>query len=490
MSDRFHTRLWRNAVMMSAQRKNPTPALKVVEGLRECPSCGLFQCVSYLKPGQVAACGRCNAQLARRRRTAPIAAPAAFCIASAALYLALLISTLMTLNVSGRENTVSLLTGPIELMHEGFGEVGLLVGLVTLIMPGIAIALMGAILVGATREHMPDWTPRFMRWYEALREWSMIEVYILGVFVAYSKLIDLALVSLEPGVYLIAGLMFTMAATDSTLDEEQIWQNRDIEEEMHDARGRRLSVEHVYVHSHGMPPVQHLLSCHACQLVMDFGHTLPREDVVGECPRCQHTLRRRKPFSLSNTAALLIAAIIFYVPANLFPVMTYSKVGHADASTIVNGAIELWQAGLIPLSLLVLFASITVPVLKIVSLATMVTVTRFGWKRHLPFLTKLFRVVDIIGRWSMIDVFMISILVAVVHFNFLANVTANFGCVCFATVVILTIFAVHTFDPRGMWDAAGCNGPIKGPIEDAVRTGDEKIAVHSRPEQNMEPERA
>ncbi|BAT18486.1 paraquat-inducible protein A [Asaia bogorensis] len=491
MSDRFHKRLWRNAVTM-ASAVPPTPTLKVVEGLRECPDCGLFQTVPRLRRGQVAYCTRCDAQLARRRRTPPIAAPTAFCLASAALYIALLITQLLTINVHGRVNTVTILTGPIELGREGFGEIGLIVGLTTLIMPGVVIALMGAILVGASRRTMPDWAPRLMSWYERLREWSMIEVYILGVFVAYTKLIDLAIVDLQAGVFLIAALMITMAATDSTLDVERIWDNRDIREEMADGQGRILPVEHLTATDDSMPPIQHMLSCHSCGLVMAFDHEVSREGDMGDCPRCHQILRRRKSNSLTNAAALLLAGIICYIPANMLPVMTYTKMGQPDTSTIIHGVIELWQSNLIPLALLVLFASITVPVLKIVSLALMVLGTWRKQKRGLRLLTKLYRLIDIIGRWSMIDVFMISILVAIVHFNFLANVLADPGVVFFTIVVIVTIFAVHSFDPRSMWDAAGENGPVPAPDEARQNSGQGGIseAGSSFPPHDMEPERA
>lgn len=112
---------------------------------------------------------------------------------------------------------------------------------------------------------------------------------------------------------------------------------------------------------------------------------------------------------------------------------------------------------MIPLSLLVLFASVTVPVLKIFGLLFMLFTTWRRSERWLVARTKLYRVIDIIGRWSMIDVFMVSILVAMVRFNSMASITANGGMVCFAAVVVLTIFAVHAFDPRVMWDVVGDN---------------------------------
>ena len=491
MTDRFHKRLWNNAVTYVSTTP-PAPRLKVVDGLRECHCCGLFQAIPKVPPGFVAYCQRCDAQLARRRRTSPVATPAAFFLTSAALYLALLITQLLTINVRGRVNTVSLMTGPLELAREGFGEVGYLVGLTTLVMPGIVIALMGAILYAISRPQMPEWTPRLMTWYQRLREWSMVEVYILGVFVAYTKLIDLALVDLQAGVFLIAALMLSMAATDSALDVEKVWHNRDISDSVEDHRGYRLKVEHVSVDEEGMPSTSHLLSCHACGLVMAFDEKIPIEEDMGDCPRCQQIIHKRKSRSLGNALALLVCGLICYIPANLFPIMTFTKLGKDNTATIVRGAIELWQADLIPLALLVLFASVFVPVLKILSLFAMIYTTWRRKNRGLRRLTKLYRLIDIIGRWSMIDVFMISILVAVVHFNFVANVRADPGIVFFTIVVVVTIFAVHCFDPRIMWDAAGENGLIGVPDQASPQSCMRKKRPFwsSLPFRDMERERA
>ncbi|NHO54724.1 paraquat-inducible membrane protein A [Acetobacter estunensis] len=455
-------RLYRGAIQLARRPRRQASHVTVVDGLVECPCCGEFQELDRVQPGTAARCVRCGQVLERRNKTAPLAAPLAFCITSAALYLATLASSLMTLDLYGRERTVNLLTGPMELLHEGWGEVGMLVGIVTVLAPGIVIAIMGLILTAGFFEELPDWAPNLMAWYDKLRPWSMMEVYILGIFVAYTKLVDLAHVEVGTACYLIAALMISMAATDQTLDQEWIWQRRRVEGTLQLPDGRRMKVDRVSVHDlDGLPPHEHMLSCHSCGLVGVFPQPVPQTDSVGVCPRCGHDLRRRKVNSISRTVALLLSAFIFYFPANLFPVMTVIKVGNGTGHTIIEGAIELWEDGMIPLSLLVLFASVTVPVAKIVGLTYMIWTTKRRSAKKLLFRSKLFRMIDIIGRWSMIDVFMISILVAVVRFSSLANIRANAGVVSFAAVVVLTIFAAHCFDPRLMWDAAGRNGKLR-----------------------------
>ncbi|GFE94258.1 paraquat-inducible protein A [Acetobacter persici] len=493
MSVSQFTALMRDAVMpVQDTSVDNTRHVQVLEGVMECPCCGLIQKLPELAPGTQARCPRCDQSLDRRNKTAPIATPLAFCITSAALYVAMLFSTLMMLDLYGRQRTVDILTGPIELLHEGWGEVGVLVAIATILAPGIVIAMMGMILTASLRPSLPAWVPHLMKWYEALRPWSMVEVYILGVFVAYTKLVDLAFVEVGAAVYLVAGLMVSMAATDATLDTEIIWRHRKIDSFMRPMRGPRLPLTFVAASAdEPLLPSANRVSCLSCGLVLEFDHPLHPTEPSGYCPRCGHVVRHRKANSMSRSVALLVSAIVFYLPANIYPVMTVIRMGAGTGHTILEGAIELWVDGMIPLSLLVIFASVTVPVLKVIGLSYMVEATRRKSHRHLRFRSKVYRVIDIIGRWSMIDVFMVSILVAMVRFNHMASITANGGMVCFAAVVVLTIFAVHTFDPRLMWDAAGKNGDAA-----LARTGGKRrrggfaALQTSAYQDNREPDRA
>ncbi len=361
----------------------------------------------------------------------------------------------MTFDVYGRSRTISLFTGPLELIREGWGPVGVLVMLATVIFPAIVIGLMLVILMSVTRGQPSAWTARRFRWHNKLRPWAMIEVYILGVFVAYSKLIDLARVEIGFSVYAIGGLMLTMGITDATLRVDLIWQR------IRGTAGDRLENAGPAkrdVGNPGLPPPGKMIACTACSLVCSSPYALELEAPVGPCPRCNQTLRRRKPDSLRRTVALTSAAAIFYIPANLFPIMTIIKLYQGGGHTIVEGVLELYAAGMLPLALLVFFASITVPVLKIVSLGVMMLGTWRGSAVLLVDRSKLYWIVEFIGRWSMIDVFMVSILVGLVQFGALGNIRANAGVEAFAAVVVLTIFAANAFDPRLMWDAAGLNG--------------------------------
>lgn len=170
------------------------------------------------------------------------------------------------------------------------------------------------------------------------------------------------------------------------------------------------------------------------------------------CTRCGAQVHARRPNSLTRTWALLITAAIIYVPANVLPIMTVSSLGQGEPSTIMFGVIELVQHGMIPIATVVFIASILVPTFKLVGIALLL----FSVQRRQPLSARqriwMYRFIEFIGRWSMLDIFVIAILVAVVNFGRIASVEANLGAVAFASVVILTMLAAVTFDPRLIWD--------------------------------------
>ncbi|KAA8706382.1 MULTISPECIES: paraquat-inducible protein A [Pseudomonas] len=184
-------------------------------------------------------------------------------------------------------------------------------------------------------------------------------------------------------------------------------------------------------------------------------HELNRQDPDTDeqtCTRCGALVHARRPNSLMRTWALLITAAILYIPANLLPIMTVNSLGQGAPSTIMAGVIELVQHGMFPIAAVVFIASILVPTFKLVGIALLL----FSVQRHQPLSARqriiMYRFIEFIGRWSMLDIFVIAILVAVVNFGRLASIEANLGAVAFASVVILTMLAAVTFDPRLIWD--------------------------------------
>ena len=184
-------------------------------------------------------------------------------------------------------------------------------------------------------------------------------------------------------------------------------------------------------------------------------HELNRQDPDTDeqtCTRCGALVHARRPNSLTRTWALLITAAILYIPANLLPIMTINSMGQGAPSTIMAGVIDLVHYGMFPIATVVFVASILVPTFKLVGLALLL----LSVQRHQPLSARqriiMYRFIEFIGRWSMLDILVIAILVAVVNFGRLASIEANLGAVAFASVVILTMLAAVTFDPRLIWD--------------------------------------
>jgi len=192
----------------------------------------------------------------------------------------------------------------------------------------------------------------------------------------------------------------------------------------------------------------HCTPCHDCGMLC----RLPAHAHGALCRRCGAPLHERKPRSLERTWAFLIAAMLCYVPANLLPIMKITSLGRAQADTIMSGVVYLLTHGMWPLALVVFTASIFVPMLKLAILLTLlITVHRgSGWRPVDR--TRLYRLTEAIGRWSMVDIFVVTILVALVRLGNLATVEAQTGAVFFGSVVVLTMLAAESFDPRLIWD--------------------------------------
>jgi len=191
-----------------------------------------------------------------------------------------------------------------------------------------------------------------------------------------------------------------------------------------------------------------LFSCHVCGLVSKA----PPDCHQAHCPRCDSPLHFRKPDSLARSWALLIAAYILYVPANLLPIMETSSLFDSQDDTIMSGVIYLWHSGSWDLALIVFIASIMVPLLKLIVM-TLLLITaqrRSVWQPLQR--TKLFRIVEFVGRWSMLDIYVVAILAALVHIGSLAEVKAGPAALAFGGVVVLTMFSAMQFDPRLIWD--------------------------------------
>ncbi|MFJ1259683.1 paraquat-inducible protein A [Cupriavidus sp. CuC1] len=194
-----------------------------------------------------------------------------------------------------------------------------------------------------------------------------------------------------------------------------------------------------------------LVSCHACDALS------PRTMEGEPCPRCGATLHHRKPDSLTRTWAFLLSAFILYLPANLLPVMVTQSILGTQRDTIFSGVVYLWLSGSNLLAIVVLIASIVVPLLKMIILTLLLLSVHFRSRWRIRQQTKLYGLVELIGRWSMLDIFVVALLASLVRAGALATIIPGAGAMAFGSVVVLTMLASLSFDPRLLWDSMDTN---------------------------------
>ena len=399
-----------------------------------CHECGLLLRALPLPDGATAKCPRCGAFLFRHR-TNSIERSLSLLVAALILFVIAQTFPFMTLKMEGREQPTVLLQGCLEFYRQGLWPLALLVFFATTAAPLAKMTALLWVLVPLHHGRQPRHGGHVFRLAQTLRPWAMMEVYLLGVFVAYVKLIDMATLELGVGLFAFGVLILVMSWADSALEPAEVWQ--------------RLAPSASVPAALQPAPGQQLVGCHACDLVVPVaGGSHAR------CPRCGSALHARKVDSINRTWALVLTAVILYVPANVYPVMTVISFGSGEPDTILSGVKALIEAGMWPLALLVFFASITVPVLKLAGLSFLLISVQRGssWRRRDR--TRLYRIIEGVGRWSMIDIFMISILVALVKLGAIATIEPGVGATSFAAVVVTTMLASMTFDPRLIWDAA------------------------------------
>ena len=193
---------------------------------------------------------------------------------------------------------------------------------------------------------------------------------------------------------------------------------------------------------------QRLCCCHVCSLVSRRAEL----SSAAHCPRCGTLLHFRKPGSVQRCWALLIAAYILYIPANLLVIMETGSLISYRKDTIISGVVHLWKTGSWTIAVIVFVASVTIPLLKLISLTLLLVSVQRRSRWHPRERTRLYRLIELVGRWSMLDIYVVTLLAALVQLGAVATVKAGPGAVAFGAVVVLTMLAAMQFDPRLIWD--------------------------------------
>jgi paraquat-inducible protein A len=194
-----------------------------------------------------------------------------------------------------------------------------------------------------------------------------------------------------------------------------------------------------------------LVSCHDCHLLSRMPKLSAHQ--AAYCPRCGGELHQRKPNSIMRTWALVVTGMIFYVPANVLPMTITSALGSTQADTIMSGVIYFIHSGSWEIALVIFTASIFVPFLKFIIIIYLLLSVQFKSIKRPKDRTLLYRITELVGRWSMVDIYVVTILVALVKLGVLADIEAGPAAIYFAAMVVITMVAAESFDPRLIWDA-------------------------------------
>ncbi len=402
-----------------------------------CHYCGLAQVQRALPAPGIVLCARCGAVL---RRVVPGSVTRAvhLYLAALVLFVTANLHPFLAFGLEGRGQVVVLASGIARLWRDGMPLLAGIVSGASLLFPAAKMLAtlwaLGPLLLGL---RLPGQVLA-LRLADELRAWAMLDVFLLAVIVAWVKLADLATLEPGPGLWTFLGALLLATAADATLDRHDVWERF----------GPQTTLARIDP-SGGRP-----VGCRACGQVTVLG---PRRRWA-RCPRCGGPVRRPDPGAIGRAWALLSAAMAFYLPANLLPVVTVTSLGRAEPSTILGGVALLLQLHMYPVAAVVFTASVLVPIFKFLALGLLLATAQRGLSLRRRERTLIYRAVEFVGRWSMVDVFVVALLVALVDMGALATIEAGAGITAFAATVILTMLASASFDPRLIWQ----NRPTSG----------------------------
>ncbi len=402
-----------------------------------CHDCDLIHLIGPVPENGTARCSRCGAVLLHHKPRS-LERVLALTLASLVLFVVANAYPFLEFKMGSLVRETMLITGIHGLYVQGEWPMATVVSLTTIVVPVLQMICLLYVLIPLKMNRVPRKANKVFLWSLYLKPWGMVEVFLFGILVAYVKLAKMA--TIVPGIaaFSFMALVIVLTASMAAMDEHLIW--------------ARIPVKAGLAHAHTADAL--LISCHRCHLLCR-GDALNRRPM--KCPRCGASLHRRKPNSISRTWALVVAAVIFYIPANVLAITVVTSLGSKQADTIISGVIYFLLHGSWPIALVIFAASVCVPMLKIGSLVYLLISVQLKSRWRPGDRTRLYRITEVVGRWSMIDVFVVTILVAMVNLGALAAIDAGPAAIYFCAVVIITMFAAMSFDPRLIWD--NCEEP-------------------------------
>ncbi|MBT0722034.1 membrane integrity-associated transporter subunit PqiA [Rosenbergiella collisarenosi] len=395
-----------------------------------CPHCDMTIKLPGLTPGTRAICPRCETTISTAWHE-PLRRPMAYAFSALVMLALANVFPFISISVMGMTNQISLLQIPQAMVDDRYRFLATIFLLFVQIIP--ATCLVAILLLTLNKRLSPILSIPLAKGLFYLKNWGMAEIFLAGVLVSFVKLMAYGKIGLEMGFWPWCLFCLCQLRAFQCLERHVIW--------------RRIS---------SVPPLpitptagisglaQNLRSCPCCTAIVLADNPV--------CPRCHQRGYARKPQSLQWTLSLLVTSVILYIPANIMPIMVTDALGSASGSNIMAGVIFLWNEGSWPIAMIIFIASILVPSMKILAIGWLSWNAGGYGARDNHRMQVVYEIVEFVGRWSMVDVFVIAVLSALVRMGSLMNVYPAEGALLFCLVVILTMFSAQAFDPRLLWD--------------------------------------
>ncbi len=387
-----------------------------------------------LAVGEASSCPRCGHTLSRHlpeqeRR------PIAYGFAAIIMFVLSNAFTFMSFSAKGVGQEMTFLQCITTLVDQGYLFLGAVLSLTLIGLPLVYMGSIMLVLWRVDKDLHSNALRSLGRLLCRIKPWLMVDVFLIGVLISLVKLMGMADIKMGLSFWAFVGYTLLLIKMISSLDRMWLWQRLFGPSELH---GVTVDDDEASAKSAG------LVGCHICGALSEAG--------TDSCKRCGEHLHSRKPGGLNRTWALLFTSIILYVPANLYPIMDTVFLGDDSPSTILGGVLVLWAMGSYPIAAVIFFASVVVPLVKILALLWLCYMVQRGQGTSPLGKLKLYRMTEFVGRWSMIDVFVVAILAGLIRLDNLMTIYPGPAAVAFAGVVLVTMVAAMSFDSRLIWD--------------------------------------
>ncbi|BBT81984.1 paraquat-inducible protein A [Aeromonas veronii] len=396
-----------------------------------CEECDLLIPATPLEVGQASCCPRCGHTLSRHLPQQELR-PIAYGFAALIMFVLANAFTFMSFSAKGIGQEMTFLQSITTLVDEGYLFLGAVLSLTLIGLPLVYMGSIMLVLWRVDKDLHSNALRSLGRLLCRIKPWLMVDVFLVGVLISLVKLMGMADIKMGLSFWAFVGYTVLLIKMISSLDQMWLWQRL-----FGPTAPREIDPEAGALESG-------LVGCHICGALSEVdSHS---------CSRCGGHLHARKPGGLNRTWALLFTSAILYVPANLYPIMDTVFLGDDSPSTILGGVVLLWAMGSYPIAAVIFFASVVVPLVKILALFWLCYMVQRGNVTSPLGKLKLYRMTEFVGRWSMIDVFVVAILAGLIRLDNLMTIYPGPAAVAFAGVVLITMVAAMSFDSRLIWD--------------------------------------